>query len=213
MMPVKIECGCGQRFAFDVDPVNGQMPAPVACPACGSDATSAANEIISQQHVPLPMATLAAKPPPPPPTPMARIAATPTHSSPAQTRMLPGQVSREQAAHEAKAKIMWGDPEQEVIVYLRVNGFSTEEAQQIINAAAAERMATVRADGIRKIFYGIGLMCVPVVTLVAMLSIGAISATLMGISGVAGLYGLWVCASGVLMAVAPKSEKGDINDK
>jgi hypothetical protein len=48
MMPIKIECGCGQRFAFDVEPVNRQMPSPVACPACGADATVAANDIITQ---------------------------------------------------------------------------------------------------------------------------------------------------------------------
>lgn len=47
MVPVKIECGCGQRYSFDVEPVNEQMPCPVKCPACGLDGTSAANEAIS----------------------------------------------------------------------------------------------------------------------------------------------------------------------
>ena len=47
MMPVKIQCGCGQRYAFDIEPVRGQMPASVVCPICGSDGTSAANEVIA----------------------------------------------------------------------------------------------------------------------------------------------------------------------
>jgi len=59
MIPVKIQCGCGQRYAFDVEPVNGQMPTTVACPACGADGTAAANECIAQ--------ALAAAPEPPPP--------------------------------------------------------------------------------------------------------------------------------------------------
>jgi hypothetical protein len=54
MIPIKIQCGCGQRYAFDIEPVNGLMPAPVACPVCGADGTAVANEIIAQ--------TLAAQP-------------------------------------------------------------------------------------------------------------------------------------------------------
>ena len=48
MIPVKIQCGCGQRYTFDVEPINGRMPSAVACPVCGADGTSAANEAISQ---------------------------------------------------------------------------------------------------------------------------------------------------------------------
>ena len=46
-IPVKIICGCGQKYAFDVYPVNGRMPAPVSCPVCGKDGTGTANEIIA----------------------------------------------------------------------------------------------------------------------------------------------------------------------
>ena len=48
MIPVKVECACGQRYAFDVNPVNGHMPAPVKCPSCGADGTAAANQLIAQ---------------------------------------------------------------------------------------------------------------------------------------------------------------------
>ena len=44
---VKIECDCGQHYAFDVEPINGQMPAPVCCPVCGADGTGAANASLS----------------------------------------------------------------------------------------------------------------------------------------------------------------------
>ena len=51
MTAVKIECDCGQRYAFDVEPVYGPMPAPVACPACGADGTAKANTILAQTAV------------------------------------------------------------------------------------------------------------------------------------------------------------------
>ena len=47
MMPVKIQCGCGQRYVFDIEPVCGRMPGHVACPICGADGTTAANELIA----------------------------------------------------------------------------------------------------------------------------------------------------------------------
>jgi len=48
MIPVKVQCACGQRYAFDVEPVNGRMPYPVACPVCNADGTASANAIIAQ---------------------------------------------------------------------------------------------------------------------------------------------------------------------
>jgi hypothetical protein len=59
-VPVKIVCSCGQKYAFDVYPLNGRMPSPIRCPVCGTDSTAVANEIIA----------LALKPEPPPPAPL-----------------------------------------------------------------------------------------------------------------------------------------------
>jgi hypothetical protein len=46
-VPVKIVCSCGQKYSFEVYPLNGCMPAPIQCPVCGVDGTSVANEIIA----------------------------------------------------------------------------------------------------------------------------------------------------------------------
>jgi len=46
-VPVKIVCSCGQKYAFDVYPLNGRMPSPIRCPVCGADGTALANEIIA----------------------------------------------------------------------------------------------------------------------------------------------------------------------
>ena len=83
MMPIKITCGCGQKYAFDIEPVNGRMPGAVACPVCGADGTVAANQIIAQSmpapamQVPPPAtsAGLGINTPPPAPSPAAPVAA------------------------------------------------------------------------------------------------------------------------------------------
>jgi len=48
MIAIKVQCACGQRYSFDVEPVNGRMPYTVACPVCNADGTAAANAIIAQ---------------------------------------------------------------------------------------------------------------------------------------------------------------------
>jgi UDP-N-acetylmuramyl pentapeptide phosphotransferase/UDP-N-acetylglucosamine-1-phosphate transferase len=47
MIPVKIQCSCGQRYVFDIEPVCGRMTSSVSCPVCGADGTTAANEVIA----------------------------------------------------------------------------------------------------------------------------------------------------------------------
>ena len=57
MIPIKVSCACGQKYAFDVEPVNGRMPSAIACPVCGADGTGVANDIIARSMP---------SPPPPP---------------------------------------------------------------------------------------------------------------------------------------------------
>jgi hypothetical protein len=48
MISIKILCGCGQKYAFEIEPTGGQMPWAVKCPTCGADGTAVANEIIAR---------------------------------------------------------------------------------------------------------------------------------------------------------------------
>ena len=48
MISIKIQCGCGQKYAFEIEPADGQMPWAVKCPTCGADGTAVANEIIAR---------------------------------------------------------------------------------------------------------------------------------------------------------------------
>jgi hypothetical protein len=61
-MKVKVQCDCGTRFEFEVEPVNERMPVPIACPGCNTDATARANAVIREK--------LAAQAPTPAPTPV-----------------------------------------------------------------------------------------------------------------------------------------------
>ncbi len=67
-VPVKIVCSCGQKYAFDVYPLNGRMPSPIRCPVCGVDSTTVADEIIALALKP-PALPVPAAPPPPPAAP------------------------------------------------------------------------------------------------------------------------------------------------
>jgi len=59
-MEIKILCGCGTKYKFDVEPVNGRMPTKVQCPGCGADGTTDANQILAQKipYVPRPAVQL-----------------------------------------------------------------------------------------------------------------------------------------------------------
>jgi uncharacterized protein YxjI len=61
-MEIKIQCGCGTKYKFEVEPVNGRMPMAVVCPSCGASGITDANQQIAQRY---PQATTSAPPPPP----------------------------------------------------------------------------------------------------------------------------------------------------
>jgi hypothetical protein len=65
-MELKVACGCGQNYKFDVEPVNGQMPFAVNCPSCGTDGTPVANQLLMEHSINHPSAPAPAPPPPAP---------------------------------------------------------------------------------------------------------------------------------------------------
>jgi hypothetical protein len=204
MITVKIECACGQHYAFDVEPVSGRMTSTVACPICGADGTANANEIIARSL------------PPPLIKPNGHLGVVAEPSTPATSNVSlkarqRGQVDREQAEVEARAKISWGDSQEEVIKYLMIQGFTAPEALPLVQELLSERIATVRRNGIRHIFTGVSLMIAPLVTVIIIIvCYRVISLYLMAIALMVGLYGGWRLLKGILMFVAPKMESGDV---
>lgn len=220
MVPVKIECGCGQHYAFEVDPLNGRMPSAIACPSCGGDGTSAANEIIAQSLAARSEAviTLPAR------TGGLRLSTSEPSSAPAgqPAPFLPkgaphasqlGLVDREQAEVEARAKVSWGDPPEAVIKYLMIQRFTYEEASDLVNGMFKVRVAETRANGLRRIAVGAGMMAVPVIALLFFLSIHFMPLKVMGIAIAIGIWGFFKVITGIIMIVAPKLETGDVAEQ
>lgn len=48
-MELKVVCYCGQKYKFDVQPVDGRMPFTVNCPVCNVDGTPLANQLLREQ--------------------------------------------------------------------------------------------------------------------------------------------------------------------
>ena len=219
MIPVKIECGCGQHYAFEVEPENGRMASSVACPVCGADGTASANEMLAQSLA----AQTAAVAPRAGGTslriaasenaggPVARTATAIHKSAPHASQL--GLVDRSQAEVEARAKISWGDPPEAVIKYLMLQGFNHQEASELVQVMFQERTATTRGNGVKKIVIGCGLVCVPLVAYLIFAHIGVIPIKLMGIAVAVGLWGVWLILNGIIMIVAPKLETGDVAEQ
>jgi hypothetical protein len=222
MISVKIECACGQHYAFDVEPVNGRMPAPVACPACGDDGSAAANDFIAQR-LDAPVAIPAA-PQPSIARPAIAPSAPPVRRGPAVP--LPGQPDRTQVLFEARAKISWGDSPQEVLKYLMINGISHEEANEFVNDLFNQRAAAIRSRGVLYIFAGIGLICVPLVMWVIGQRASAVYYWGHSSSGLTsramralvitigiGLGGIALLIKGLFMFFSPQSSSGDLAEQ
>lgn len=219
-IPVKIECGCGQHYAFDVEPVDGRMPSTVACPACGSDGTVAANAFLAQQMTPRPAAanalanglrlrSTAAAPPVHPEPPGAPAPLSP----PVGGSLMGGQVDHTQAEHEARAKILWGDHPDEVVKLLVLKGLPAEEATGIVRALEKERAAVVRGNGIKHLLAGSGLVAVPIVAYFIFLRLGVLPIKLFAITVAVGLWGGWKLFNGTFMLLAPKWQSGDVAEQ
>jgi outer membrane protein assembly factor BamB len=94
-MTIKVQCGCGARYSFDVEPQDGRMPFAVNCPQCNADGTEAANQVIAQ--------TLAAEQPAAPRLRMATAPSPPSQG--AAPHPIPMAVPQEVRAGAAMRRI------------------------------------------------------------------------------------------------------------
>jgi hypothetical protein len=73
---MKIQCGCGAKYEFDITPDMAQNPVQFVCPACGADSSALVTSLVRQQ-----LGQAPAGPPQPAQTPRApplRVAPPPT---------------------------------------------------------------------------------------------------------------------------------------
>lgn len=219
-IPVKIDCACGQRYAFEVDPVHGRVPSPVNCPSCGADGTDAANAVIAQSLKAQPSPGVAAPGPGPLRVALPRDGATApariarSGGRPAGASLLPGQTTRMQAQIEARAKMLWGDPPLQVMAYLLSQGFNREEASELVQEFLRERIRTIRMKGIKYVALGVVLLLVPgMLFLGYWLSDYLPTARAIGVVAVIGLFGAGLLIKGIGLLISPKSESGDASEE
>jgi hypothetical protein len=208
MIPIKVQCVCGQRYAFDVEPVNGHMASPVVCPVCGADGTMAANAMIAQSAQPQPAVAPEAMVRLHVATPASSIQPAPRHGAP-----LAGHIDPAKAEVEARSKIFWGDPPKDVVQFLMMHGFGHEDATVSVRAMFQERATALQGVGIRKIITGMALMAVPVVAILTFAHFHVIFITLLSLSIAVGLWGAWMVLRGSIMVLVPKLETGDVSGK
>ena len=231
MIELKIHCSCGQKYKFDVEPVNNRMAFAVACPVCGANGTEQANSMLGQMSIfklvePAPAPSPAAIPPPPPPV-VARPSAPTLVSSPIQTAVAaqsaptyrPGAAKLgiapkdpEQVEAEAKAKILWGDKPEEVTHFLMLQGFTQPEASEKVRAMVKERLRTIRAKGVAKTRGGAVLTLGSGGFLWMLIKVGFFSPFVLGLVGLACVVGLWLLLNGLLTILAPGSQLGDASE-
>ena len=119
-----------------------------------------------------------------------------------------GLVSKEQAALEAKAKVLWGEAQDSVVKYLMMQSYSYQEASDLVAEYYKARLADLRKKGIGKIIQGVALMAIPTVWL--LLGLVWISVILTGIICMGGVLGFYLLITGIIMMAAPKMESGDV---
>jgi hypothetical protein len=123
-------------------------------------------------------------------------------------------IDREQVECEARAKTLWGDPREEVVKYLMMQGINAAEAMALADEMFAERTKCIRGCGVKKILIGIPLMAFPVVSWIFMVAVFRFMfIKIWAFTAVAGLYGFYCFIRGMIMFFSPGSEPGDVSEK
>jgi hypothetical protein len=143
--------------------------------------------------------------------PAVQVAATPSRTTHTRTVLLPGQTDPGQVANEARAKMFWGDPPQEVLKFLLINNIPRQEAMEIVRELTQERMAQMRKNGLIKIFSGVLMICVPIGGWFGGMAV--ISIKIFAFMCMLGLWGFYRLVKGLLMVIAPKSQHGDVSEQ
>jgi hypothetical protein len=123
-------------------------------------------------------------------------------------------IDRDQVEVEARAKTLWGDSREEVVKFIMMQGISAAEATEIAAGLFAERTATIRNTGLKKILMGIPMTLFPIIAWIFFVAvIHVLFIKIWALTMVVGLYGMYCLLKGLIMFFSPGSEPGDVSDK
>ena len=122
-------------------------------------------------------------------------------------------IDRDKVETEARAKTYWGDSREEVTKFLMMNRFSAAEATEIAAEMFAERAATIRGAGLKKIVMGSLMVLFPIVSWIFFIAvIHLIFIKIWALTLMVGLYGMYCLIKGLIMFLSPGSEPGDVSE-
>jgi predicted XRE-type DNA-binding protein len=118
---------------------------------------------------------------------------------------------RDKLVREARTKMMiGGESMEQVTAFLKVKGFNPAEAMELAFGFHKERVSVVRSNGVKKAIVRLVLMAVPVILYFVYKSAGRFSIRRSIWAYIMGVGGAYMFVSGLIMIVAPKSEKGAV---
>lgn len=107
-----------------------------------------------------------------------------------------------------------GESMEQVTAFLKVKGFNPAEAMELAFGFHKERVSVVRSNGVKKAIVRaivrLVLMAVPVILYFVYKSAGRFSIRRSIWAYIMGVGGAYMFVSGLIMIVAPKSEKGAV---
>jgi hypothetical protein len=114
---------------------------------------------------------------------------------------------------EARARLIWGDSQEQIIAHLQTQGATLVEAQTAYEAIKDDRAEYVRSAAKRKIIPGILLIAVPIVCFVIFMFMNVLPVRFFALTIVIGLIGAWKVIRGVLGVVRPEAIQGDLSEE
>lgn len=123
------------------------------------------------------------------------------------------QKTPEQAQQDARAKVFGGEPAEDVVKFLQMQGVADDDAREMVDAMFAKREKVIRARGVRKICIGVAMMLVPVIAYFVVASAGYVDLRLLAVCVVVGLGGARFCLKGTFLVVSPYTEKGEVSEQ
>jgi len=117
----------------------------------------------------------------------------------------------EPIAVEARAKITWGEPPEKVRAFLMTKGIGEKDAASLLQELLTERAASIRSDGMKKVWLGGAFIVAPVAYyFVTHFWIGYWDLKFFAALIVVGVVGLAKATTGFSMVIRPQAVRGDL---
>lgn len=115
-------------------------------------------------------------------------------------------------ARNARAELMWGTPPEKVRESLLAKDVTEADAAVLIESVMVERAETIRAEGKKKLIYGILGVAAPIAYYGVSVLIGILAIKLLAGLCVLGVVGIYKISVGASMILKPRSHTGDLSN-